>query len=61
MWAYWTRDDPRYQSARRFQVITMGPVFTVAVIFFAVERAWFIAAVCAIAAAFCLWRWRALR
>lgn len=61
MWAYWMRDEPGYRSARRFYVLTMGPVFVVAAIYFAFLRAWFIAAVCAVAAVFCLWRWRALR
>jgi hypothetical protein len=58
---YWTRDEPRYRSARRFQVMTMGPIFAIAAIFFAVERAWFIAIVCAATTAFAFWRWRALR
>jgi len=61
VWAYWTRDEPRYRSARRVQVMTMGPVFAIAAVFFAIERAWFIAVVCAVAALFCLWRLRALR
>jgi len=41
--------------------MNMGPVFAIAAIFFAVERAWFIGIVCAAAAAFAFWRWRALR
>jgi hypothetical protein len=60
-WAYWTRDEPRYRSARRFQVVTMGPVLAVAAVYFAIVGAWAIAAVCAAAAVFAGWRWRALR